>query len=83
VTKTGKGIALSTFQYWAKKYREEFTKDEASDEPPVFIPVEVQADTEPERDHVPGQLHFLFPNGIRVMCPESVSPVVLKILLNP
>ena len=78
----GKGLALSTFQYWAKKYREEFSVAEASDETPGFIPVQVQPDPEPDQVHVPGQLHFLFPNGIQVMCPESVSPEVLKTLLN-
>ena len=77
-----KGLALSTFQYWAKKYREEFSVAEASDETPGFIPVQVQADPEPVQVHAPGQLHFLFPNGIQVMCPESVSPEVLRLLLN-
>ena len=76
-------IALSTFQYWAKKYREEFSEDKASDETPGFIPVQVQPDPESDQMHVPGQLHFLFPNGIQVMCPESVNPEVLKTLLNP
>lgn len=78
-----KGIALSTFQYWAKKYREEFTKDEVLDETPGFIPVQIQPDAETEQERVQGQLHFLFPNGIQVMCPESVHPQVLKTLLNP
>ena len=32
---------------------------------------------------IPHQLHFLFPNGIQVMCPESVQPEVLRTLLNP
>ena len=78
-----KGIALSTFQYWAKKYREEFTKDEASEETSGFIPIQVQPDPETEQKRMPGQLHFLFPNGIQVMCPENVDPEVLKTLLNP
>jgi hypothetical protein len=77
-----KGLALSTFQYWAKKYREEFSVSEASDETPGFISVQVQPDPDPDQMHVPGQLHFLFPNGIQVMCPESVSPEVLRLLLN-
>ena len=78
-----KGLALSTFQYWAKKYREEFSPSESIDETPGFIPVQVQPDPEPDQVYVPGQLHFLFPNGIRVMCSESVDPQVLKTLLNP
>jgi len=77
-----KGLALSTFQYWAKKYREEFSVAEASEETPGFIPVQVQPDPEPEQGHIPGQLHFLFPNGIQVMCSESISPEVLRLLLN-
>ena len=77
------GIALSTFQYWAKKYREEFSENDNSCEAPGFIPVRVEPDPEPDQMHVPGQLHFLFPNGIRVMCSESVDSQVLKTLLNP
>jgi hypothetical protein len=77
------GLALSTFQYWAKKYREEFSEDEASDETPGFIPVQVQPDPQIDQVRSLGQLHFLFPNGIRVICPESVQPEVLRTLLNP
>ncbi len=76
-------LAYSTFQYWAKKYREEFSEDEASDATPGFIPVQVQQDPEIDQVCPPGQLHFLFPNGIRVICPESVQPEVLLTLLNP
>jgi len=77
------GLALSTFQYWSKKYREEFTEAEASDETHGFIPVQVQPDPESDIVHASGQLHFLFPNGIQVICPESVNPEVLRMLLNP
>jgi hypothetical protein len=77
------GLAYSTYQYWAKKYREEFSEDKASDEIPGFIPVEVQPDPELDQVGVTRQLHFLFPNGIQVMCPESVHPEVLRTLLNP
>jgi hypothetical protein len=76
-------IALSTFQYWAKKYREEFSEDGYSGETPGFIPVQVQPDPEIDQVCVPGQLHFLFPNGIQVMCPAGVQPEVLRTLLNP
>jgi len=75
------GIAHSTFQYWAKKYRK--LKTEAANMTPGFIPIKVQPAPETEKVHIPGQLHFLFPNGIRVICPESVHPEVLKTLLNP
>lgn len=77
------GLAYSTFQYWVKKYREEFSEDKVSDEPPGFIPVEVQPDPELDNIGVSNQLHFLFPNGIQVMCPVSVQPEVLRTLLNP
>lgn len=78
------GIAYSTFQYWAKKYREEFATNKVTDKPTGFIPVKVQ----PAPDvyvQAPGtsQLHFLYPNGIQVMCPEGVHPEVLKNLINP
>ena len=77
------GLAYSTFQYWVKKFREEYAENEELEITPGFIPVEVQPD--PEMDQVVGsnQLHFLFPNGIQVMCSESVQPEVLRTLLNP
>lgn len=78
-----KGLAYSTFQYWAKKYREELSEQDAQEPTPGFIPVRVEPDPETGQLHIPGQLHFLFPNGIQVMCPESVHPKVLKTLLNP
>jgi hypothetical protein len=77
------GLAYSTFQYWAKKYRKSYAEDELSDYASGFIPVKVHPDPEPEQVCVTNQLHFLFPNGIQVMCPESVHPGVLKTLLNP
>lgn len=75
-------IAYSTFQYWAKKYREDSSKDQITGTAPGFIPVKVQADRETDQVRFPNQLHFLFPNGIQVKCPESVHPEVLKTLLN-
>jgi hypothetical protein len=77
------GIALSTFQYWAKKYREEFSEDGSSNEAPGFIPVQVQPDPETVLEQRPNQLHFLFPNGIQVKCSDRVHPEVLRTLLNP
>jgi hypothetical protein len=76
------GLAITTFQYWVKKYREEYTEEEASEITPGFIPVKVQPDPEMDQVGVTHQLHFLFPNGIQVMCPESVQPEVLRTLLN-
>ena len=80
---TQQGVAYSTFQYWAKKYREEFSEKDDQEFTPGFIPIKVESDPETSQVHIPGQLHFLFPNGIQVMCPESVHPEVLKTLLNP
>jgi hypothetical protein len=76
------GIAYSTFQYWAKKYRKSYAEDEPADYAPGFIPVKVQPDPKTEQVRLT-QLHFLFPNGIQVICPASVHPGVLKTLLNP
>ena len=77
------GIGISTLYYWAKKYKEECSDNNSQDTKPGFIPVEVQA--EPQRNQLQnnGHLHFLFPNGIQVVCPEGVQPEVLKTLLNP
>ena len=77
------GLAYSTFQHWAKKYRKQFSEDEGTASAPGFIPVKVQPDPETNQVTLPSQLHFLFPNGIQVMCPASVHPEVLRTLLNP
>jgi hypothetical protein len=75
-------LAYTTFQYWAKKYREESSETEITDIP-GFIPVEVRPDPEPDQTRFTNQLHFLFPNGIQVKCSERVHPEVLRTLLNP
>jgi len=77
------GIASSTFQYWAKKYRKEHSDIDPEDNAPGFIPVQVKPDPQTDQGTIHNQLHFLFPNGIQVMCPETVNPKVLKTLLNP
>jgi len=77
-------VAYSTFQYWAKKYRKEFKANNSTDSSPGFIPVKVQPDPEIlAQGPVGNQLHFLYPNGIQVMCSERVNPEVLKTLINP
>ena len=48
-----------------------------------FIPVKVQPDLRANQAHPSGQLHFLMPNGVQVMCPETIQPQVLQTLLNP
>jgi len=77
------GLAYSTLQYWAKKYRECSPEDEVTDTTPGFIPVKVQPDPETDQVRIPGQLNFLFPNGVQVMCPDTVHTEVLRMLLNP
>ncbi|MGM0527282.1 MAG: IS66 family insertion sequence element accessory protein TnpA [Bacteroidota bacterium] len=76
-------IACSTFQYWAKKYREEHSDNKPEDTNPGFIPVQVQPDPRTDQVNIHNRLHFLFPNGVQVMCTETVNPEVLKTLLNP
>jgi hypothetical protein len=76
------GLAYTTFQYWAKKYREESSETEIMDMP-GFIPVEVRPDSGQDPTGFTNQLHFLFPNGIQVKCSERVHPEVLRTLLNP
>jgi hypothetical protein len=78
-----KGLAYSTFQYWAKKYREESSKDEISDNAPGFISVKIHPDPETAQVRMPKQLHFLYPNGIQLMCSETITHEALKNLLNP
>ncbi len=77
------GIAYSTFQYWAKKYRKENSKNEVTANGAGFIPVKVREPAPIDKMHLPGQLHFLLPNGVQVMCSETISAEVLKTLLNP
>ena len=77
------GIASSTLNYWVKKYKDEYSDKKSQEPAPGFIPVEVQPDPQRKQVQNKGHLHFLFPNGIQVMCPESVQPEVLKTLLNP
>ena len=77
-------IAYSTFQYWSKKYRRENSKNEITDNSSGFIPVKVQPEPENAAQiRASEQLHFLLPNGVQVMCSDSISPEVLKNLLNP
>lgn len=76
-------MAYSTFQYWAKKYRAGHSSHDNVDTAPGFIPVKVQPEPQDNRVHNPGQLHFLMPNGVQVLCSETVQPHILQTLLNP
>lgn len=78
------GLAYSTFQYWAKKYRKAFKTNNGTDSSPGFIPLKLQPYPEIlSQGPVVNTLHFLYPNGIQVMCSERVNPEVLKTLINP
>ena len=75
-------IALSTFQFWCKKYRKEYMEFITPEHTPGFIPIKAQPEPETDQVDIPSKPHFLFPNGIQVMCSESVDSEVLKTLLN-
>lgn len=78
------GVSYSRFKYWAKKYRKELKANNGTDSSPGFIPVKVQPYPEIQtQGPVVNILHFLYPNGIQVMCSERVNPEVLKTLINP
>ncbi len=76
------GLAYSTFHYWVIKYRKEVSGKQLTDRPAGFIPVKVQSEPEVSGSD-DNQLHFLYPNGIQVMCSERISSEVLKTLINP
>ena len=61
------GIAYSTFQYWAKKYRKKNSKYEVTDNGAGLVLLKVQEPENMARMHIPGQLHFLLTNGLQVM----------------
>ena len=75
-------LAYSTFQYWAKKYRKEHSGNDTVETFSGFIPVKVQPDSRVNQAHTSNQLHFLMPNGVQVLCPETIQPQVLKTLLD-
>ena len=76
------GIARKTFRYWLDKYNHE-KKNEISLSR-SFIPI--QMFTANEIEHCPGGLEniiIVYPNGIKVSCPSSISVLQLKTLINP
>jgi len=72
----------ATILYYERKYLESHAKDEHTDNAPGFIPVQVQPEPEKKKESIPQQLYFIFPNGIQIICPESVHPAILKLLLK-
>ena len=72
----------ATVLYHERKYLESLTMDEPTENVSGFIPVQVQPEPKKEKECIPRELQILFPNGIQIICPESVHPSILKLLLN-
>jgi hypothetical protein len=76
------GIPYQTFKYWVNKYNRE--KDAEKPKSSTFLPLQVsQPVTFGQSGDSPEFITISYPNGIQVSCPVSVSPIVLKTLLNP
>ena len=73
------GLAYSTFQAWGKRLKE--SKSQVKPDS-GFIPVNIKSVSAPEEKETVNQLCLLFPNGIQLQCPETVSPELLKNLIN-
>ncbi len=74
------GLAYSTFHAWGKRLKE---KSKSQVKPGSgFIPVNIKSVPEPEQKEPVNQLCLLFPNGIQLLCPETISPEFLKNLIN-
>ena len=69
-------------QYYERKHLGSPTKDELVNNDPGFIPVQVQPKPDKKKESNPPDLHIIFPNGIQIICPESVHPAILKLLLK-
>jgi hypothetical protein len=71
-------ISYTTFKYWVVKYNKENPKASK----PGFVPVKIKPNPEHEVQTPTGQLHFLFPNGVQMRCPETIDSNLLKHLIN-
>ena len=90
--KESKSLRRSTFErramdeatvvYWERKYLESRTRDELAENVPGFIPVQVQPEPDKKKESKSEDLHIIFPNGIQIICPESVHPAILKLLIK-
>jgi hypothetical protein len=72
----------ATVLYYERKYFESRTRDEPGENVTGFIPVQVQPEPKKEKESISRELLIVFPNGIQIICPESVHPSILKLLLN-
>lgn len=68
------GISKSTFGYWRKKYLKEPSSNKGKDS---FIPVKVGKTT----DKKPDVLEVVYPNGVRLICPDGMELSRLKPLI--
>jgi len=75
-------IDNATVLYYERKYLESHTRDELTENVSGFIPVQVQPESKKEKESISQELQIIFPNGIQIICPESVHPSILKLLLN-
>lgn len=74
------GIPYASLKYWIDKYNLEQikrNKPEAS-----FVPVRVP-DVPSGHTESPENIMIAYPNGIKVSCPVSVTPVLLRTFLKP
>ena len=77
--------SISTFQYWLKKYREEYPQkkrqNKSSKTDKGFLPIQISNIAEIsvcDSD----SLDIYYPNGVRVSCTASIKAAVLRTLIN-
>ena len=73
-------IFYSTLKFWATRYNK---RNPAKSTRPGFIPVKLRSINDQGKSASTGQLHFLFPSGVQMVCPETIDHRVLKNLINP
>jgi len=81
-TCTQRDMDDALIHYYERKCLESSTKDELAENVPGFIPVQVQPELKKEKESISRELQIIFPNGIQIICPESVHPSILKLLLK-
>jgi hypothetical protein len=68
-----KGIRPWIFYYWKKQYRDFQDQDEKQS---GFIPLSLTGKQTLE----PGQIEFIFPNGVRAVVTGEISSTVVRLL---
>ncbi|NPD48276.1 hypothetical protein HNS40_22180, partial [Lentimicrobium sp. S6] len=76
---------ISTFQYWLKKYREEYPdkkkKNKSVNKLKGFLPIEVSNAAE-VLDCDSESFDIYYPNGVRLSCSASINTEALRTLIN-